>query len=357
MIYLVLNFKTKPSNAGHAFGKLLPPRSRSVVFFRPELACRLQFLSKKPQTTLNYTMDLTAKTLQNNALLKNVPRSISQAIQTASARVGVDFSYMVEQAAAESNFRPEIKAKTSSATGLYQFIESTWMGMMDQFADKHGIETAGKSKSEILEMRKDPEIASLMAAELASQNASVLESRWAKGEKDIGSTELYFAHFMGAGGASAFMNAHDKNPTMEAAILFPKAANANKNVFYDSATGKPRSLEQVYAFFDKKFSGNEVNQIAVSTPLPPSTTVAPKSMDTNMSEALAIYTPKPPKPSDSVIFNAQPKVPTQTQEYTDPSYFMASLLSGLKSGGGAYGMVSSPVEIMLMAQMDMKLPL
>jgi hypothetical protein len=305
-------------------------------------------------------MNNIAQSIANNALASlssRAPSDVMQAIKGASAKTGVNFSYMVQQAAAESNFDADAKAKTSSASGLYQFIESTWTSMVDKYGDKHGIDTEGKSRAEILNLRNDPVIASNMAAEFASENERFLENNWAKGEKEIGSTELYFAHFMGAGGASAFMNAHDKNPTMEAAILFPKAANANKNVFYDSATGKPRSLEQVYAFFDKKFSGNEVNQIAVSTPLPPSTTVAPKSMDTNMSEALAIYTPKPPKPSDSVIFNAQPKVPTQAQEYTDPSYFMASLLSGLKSGGGAYGMVSSPVEIMLMAQMDMKLPL
>src|SRR5262245_61694302 len=44
-------------------------------------------------------------------------------IQQASANTGVDFSYLMAQAAKESSFNPDAKSKSSSAAGLYQFVE------------------------------------------------------------------------------------------------------------------------------------------------------------------------------------------------------------------------------------------
>ena len=197
-------------------------------------------------------MEHALKSLENNALAalsSRAPAGVVNAIKTASAKTGVSFSYLMEKAAAESNFNPTVKAKTSSATGLFQFIESTWMDMVNRHGDKYGIDT-DQSKSALLELRKDPEMASFMAAEFAGDNKNYLEKTVGG---DIGNTELYFAHFMGAGGASAFLNQLNQNPNATAADIFPKAANANRGVFYH-ANGSARSFEQIYDFFDKKFS-------------------------------------------------------------------------------------------------------
>jgi len=201
-------------------------------------------------------MNNAIKSLENNALAALSQRagsSVTNAIKHASSKTGVSFTYLMEKAAAESNFNPTIKAKTSSATGLFQFIESTWMDMMNKHGAKHGIDT-DQSRKDLLNLRKDPEIASIMAAEFAGGNKAHLEQTVGG---DIGNTELYFAHFMGAGGASAFLSQHKKNPLAIAADIFPKEARANRNVFYDRQTGEPKTLAQVYDFFDKKFSGDE----------------------------------------------------------------------------------------------------
>ena len=196
------------------------------------------------------------------SLVKQAGPVVSGAIQKASASTGVDFSYLMEKAAAESNFDADAKAGTSSAAGLFQFIEKTWIGMVKNYGDKYGLSqyadkigANGKvadaaTRKEILELRNDPETASFMAAEFASENQRYLSSHV---EGDVGATELYFAHFMGAGGASNFLNAMHKNPLQNAADLFPDAARANRNVFYDSKTGQSRTLAGVYEFFDKKF--------------------------------------------------------------------------------------------------------
>lgn len=212
-------------------------------------------------------MQNAVKSLENNALAaltQRAPHAITNAIKDASTKTGVSFSYLMGKAAAESNFNPTAKAKTSSATGLFQFIESTWMDMVDRHGEKHGINT-NQSKQNLLNLRKNPEIASMMAAEFASDNKAYLEKTVGG---NIGETELYFAHFMGAGGASAFLNQLKQNPNELAAHIFPKEARANRNVFYDRETGHERTLQQVYNFFDKKFTdekidtGTPTNQIA-----------------------------------------------------------------------------------------------
>lgn len=209
--------------------------------------------------------------ISNNTIATHTPNNtnpIIQAIHHASKESGVDFSYLLNQAKAESSLNPAAKAKTSSATGLYQFIDSTWMDMINKYGDDYGLNVEGKSRAEILNMRKDPKASSFMAAAFASENERVLNKHWGG---DVGATELYFAHFLGASGASAFLNARDENPLTPAADLFPRAARANRNVFYDRDTGKARSLEEVYAFFDKKFQDKSQEQsIAIANaPRPP----------------------------------------------------------------------------------------
>lgn len=199
-------------------------------------------------------MNNALKSMENNALAaltQRAPQAVTHAIKRASAKTGVSFSYLMEKAAAESNFKANAKAKTSSATGLFQFIESTWMDMVKKHGAKYGINT-DQSRQNLLNLRKDPALASYMAAEFASDNKTHLEQTVGG---NIGNTELYFAHFMGAGGASAFLTQLKKSPMSIAADLFPKAARANRNVFYEPSTGRPKTLQEVYNFFDKKFTG------------------------------------------------------------------------------------------------------
>ncbi len=204
---------------------------------------------------MNNALKSLENPLQNNALaalINRAPAGITNAIKDASARTGVSFAYLMDKAAAESSFNPDAKAKTSSATGLFQFIESTWMDMVDKHGAKHGV-NINQSRQELLNLRKDPALASVMAAEFAQDNKSYLQKNVGG---NIGETEMYFAHFMGAGGANAFLSQMKKNPLSIGADLFPQAARANKNVFYDKSTGEPKTLQAIYDHFDKKFQGS-----------------------------------------------------------------------------------------------------
>jgi hypothetical protein len=204
------------------------------------------------------------------------PKAIQAAVRQASDSTGVDFSYLMAKAAQESSFDPEAKAATSSATGLYQFTEGTWLNMVEQHGAKYGLNREAsqiqrrsdgslsvpdpQARRDILELRKDPKISSLMAAEFARDNQSQLEQT-VGGE--IGATELYMAHFLGAGGASKFLNGMRQNSDQSAASLLPEAAAANKNVFYDKS-GKALSVGQIYNRFAAKFDGMPASTMTAS---------------------------------------------------------------------------------------------
>jgi hypothetical protein len=181
------------------------------------------------------------------------------AIRDAARKTGAGFEYLLNTALRESNLNPNAKAKTSSATGLFQFIDQTWLGTMKQAGSAHGYgkyaDAISKTSSgrfvvndpamrnEIFALRKDPTANAVMAGAFANSNAKVLTERLGRKPTD---GELYMAHFLGASGASRFIKAAEANPNGKAAALFPRAAHANNSIFYDK-TGAARSLKQVYA--------------------------------------------------------------------------------------------------------------
>ncbi len=190
---------------------------------------------------------------------------VQNAIASASASTGVDFHYLYRQAKVESGLNPNARASTSSASGLYQFTEQTWLGILKNHGAEHGLSWAANAitrganghyyvsdettRQEILALRQSPETSAAMAGEYASDNKDILQ---AKLGRDASSTDLYMAHFLGPAGATRFLKAKDADPDQPAAAVMPAAARANRWVFYDKA-GNPRSLEQVYQRFAARF--------------------------------------------------------------------------------------------------------
>lgn len=189
---------------------------------------------------------------------------VQSAIQRAAARTGIDFDYLMGQAKVESGFNASARARTSSASGLYQFIEQSWLAVMKDHGAKHGMGWAADGiqrnssgrlsvsdpglRRAILDLRNNPDAASLMAAEHASDNKDALEA--SLGREATG-TDLYMAHFLGLGGAKQFLKAMQAAPDRAAASMFPAAAGANRNVFFNR-DGSARSLSEVYERFGAK---------------------------------------------------------------------------------------------------------
>ncbi len=230
---------------------------------------------------------------------------ITSAVANAAKKTGVDFSFLMQKAQTESSFNPTAKAKSSSATGLYQFIDQTWLSMVKKYGEKYGLdEQAAKidmqggkavvsdpvARKQILDLRKNPEISALMAGEFTAENKNYLECST---NCEVGNTELYLAHFMGAGGAAKFLNSRDINGSVSAAQLFPAAAKANPSIFYDRATGQAKSLNQIYDHFAKKFSDGTTSPLT-------QTAAAPSAGRQGSVLASATAAPSPSSPSNGV---------------------------------------------------------
>jgi hypothetical protein len=184
--------------------------------------------------------------------------SVVAAVKTAAASTGADFDYLLETAVRESSLNPSAKAKTSSASGLFQFIEQTWLGVVKRHGADFGLEaeaaaidtTAGgrhkvtdkSAREAILALRHDPEVSALMAGALTNESARALEQGIGR---EATSGELYLAHFMGPSGAIKLINTAESDPGTPAASLFPAAAKANTSIFYDS-NGRAKSVSEVY---------------------------------------------------------------------------------------------------------------
>jgi hypothetical protein len=179
-------------------------------------------------------------------------------IQQASANTGVDFSYLMAQASRESSFDPKAKASTSSATGLYQFVEQTWLGTFKQHAGEYGYSDLaeaitkradgrftvadGATRKQILDLRRDPTLNATLAAELASDNKAKMEAALGR---PANATDLHLAHFLGLNGALRFIRRLDSDSSTTGAAMFPRAAAANHNVFYDKS-GHARTVAEIY---------------------------------------------------------------------------------------------------------------
>lgn len=197
----------------------------------------------------------------------STPNRITGAIASAAQATGVDFAYMLGQARLESGLNPAAKARTSSATGLYQFIDQTWLATLKQHAGEHGLGWAANSisrsasgryhvsnpamKQAVMDLRKNPEAAALMAGEFAADNRAHLEKRLGRKAEPV---DLYLAHFLGAGGATQFLRGHAANPDAPAAPILPRAAAANRSIFC-AKNGRARSFDEIRQRFAAKLGG------------------------------------------------------------------------------------------------------
>ena len=185
------------------------------------------------------------------------PARIVTAIVKASAATGADFEFLLKTAALESSFNQNTEAKTSSAVGLFQFIEHTWLYMIREFGPEVGlgdvaamVEVTRKGEFEIadarteaavLRMRYDPELSAIMAGAFARRNAEFAARRLGR-EPNGG--ELYIAHFLGATGGVELIRLMEKQPRALARKHFAGAARANRSIFYDGR--RPRTVAEVH---------------------------------------------------------------------------------------------------------------
>jgi hypothetical protein len=190
--------------------------------------------------------------------IESIREAVGAAIERASHATGVDFGFLMRTARRESGYNAAAQAQGSSAAGLFQFVEQTWLGALKKHGAKHGYSAfadliqasgdgrlavaGGDARKAVMALRMDPKASSLMAGELASDNAAYLRGRVGR---EPTSGELYAAHFLGPKGSADLIEARQSRPSAAAAALFPDAAAANPSIFYRD--GRPASVADIYA--------------------------------------------------------------------------------------------------------------
>ena len=155
--------------------------------------------------------------------------TVTGAIRQASQATGTSFNYLLATAQVESGLDPQAGASTSSARGLFQFVEQTWLGTMKQpgptlgygrYADAITKTASGHyevkdpaMRSEILKLRNDPTANAVMAGAFTKANAAMLTDKLGRAPSE---GELYIAHFLGAGGAARLISLAASNPNAKA---------------------------------------------------------------------------------------------------------------------------------------------
>lgn len=195
---------------------------------------------------------------------KKQPKSKSEVIKVikqAARKVGVNPNFLVAMAAVESGLKPDAKAGTSSASGLFQFLNSkkapVWREQLQLYGKKYGL---GLNTSPF-----NARANSLMGAEFLKANLKSLQKSV---KKKVDGTMAYVAHFLGAGGAKRFYKAGDETLGINAASA--KQTNANLPIFYkDKSKKKPRTVKEIHDLFGERLKTKAKKIGGIDIPLHP----------------------------------------------------------------------------------------
>ena len=173
-----------------------------------------------------------------------IKRELVETVVRAARNTDTDPTLLMSIADKESAFAPTVKASTSSATGLFQFIDSTWLRVVRDFGPQHGLdkEAAAIDSSDgtpsisdpaarrrILGLRNDPYLSAILAAEMLKHDAAHIATRIGR---ELSDGETYLAHFLGPSDAEKFIAKLVSEPRYAAPKLLPKPARANRTIFF-----------------------------------------------------------------------------------------------------------------------------
>jgi Transglycosylase SLT domain len=201
--------------------------------------------------------------------------SVVAALKSAAAATGSDFHYLLGTAMRESSLKPNAQSSSSSAAGLFQFIDQTWLSLVKEHGGEHGLSDYAAAitkdgdghyhadpalKQAILALRKDPQLSALMAGEYAKSTQGMMRANLGR---EVCGGELYAAHFLGPDAACKLIRLAGSEPATSAAAQFPQAAAANKNVFF-RGDGAPKSVREVYDWAMRQPGGADTVRSAQS---------------------------------------------------------------------------------------------
>lgn len=202
---------------------------------------------------------------------------------------------------AESGGDPNAKNPTSSASGLGQFIDSTWLSTIKQ----HRPDLAqGQSDSDLLALKSDPQLSREMTAAYAADNGAILS----KAGLPVTPGTTYLAHFAGPQGAVKVLSA-DPNASV-GDILGPAAVNANPFL-------RGMTAGDLQAWADRKMGGSSPVRTTATSAQTQASQSAPLQIASQQQPAPQFAAP----PAQQAMAAAAPYVPVAGSQIEAPPIY------------------------------------
>jgi hypothetical protein len=255
------------------------------------------------------------------AAANDVGGKVVGAIRDAARVTGTGFEYLLKTAMRESNFNPKLKSSKSSATGLFQFIDQTWLATVKQsgaslgygrYADAIARTRSGRyvvpngaMRRAIMNLRYDPSANAAMAGAFTKANATRLSRALGRAPTD---GELYIAHVLGQSGAVKLISSAEHAPQTDAARLFPNAARANRSIFFQKGGGA-RSSADVYRALVAQHDATPTPVVAAApvqptAPATPATAGLAPVASPRIAAAPPTAATQPPVPMFNTLFSS-----------------------------------------------------
>lgn len=189
--------------------------------------------------------------------VKASPEVVEEALQRAAQATGFNAGVLRRIAERESRLDSTASNPLSSARGLMQFTQGTWLEVVRDFGPRHGLNRQAEALvtdrdgnigarnwrelQGILRLREDPHLSAILAAERLKKVRPTLEE--AQG-RTASPADLYLAHLLGPTGARQFLAAVRDTPSRSSLAVVGNAAKPNPGIF--ERRGQVLSVRKVY---------------------------------------------------------------------------------------------------------------
>lgn len=214
--------------------------------------------------TRRYRLHFGPPALPFRSQTKQAPQYLQtnqSVVYRTAVRFTLDPNYFMRLARRESSFDHLAKAPTSSATGLFQFTENTWLCLLRVYGARHGVAGTNaivrtskgrclvsnhQARAYLLALRTNAGLNAIVAAHNTQDNEIELAHLLRRAPTY---SERYVFHFLGRAEGGNLLTA---SPMAYGAEVAPRAAAANRTVFY-SKDGRPRRVYEILSNIRKSF--------------------------------------------------------------------------------------------------------
>lgn len=196
---------------------------------------------------------------------EDVPPVVLAAFASAQTAAQADPSVLLAIAYKESSFNPTARNRLSSAYGLLQFTEATWLEMIRDFGARYNLSAYAtalytdrdgnisarnrRMRAAILRLRGDPRLSAIMAAERLRSKAKTLSAQLGR---DLLPADLYVLYLLGPDGAHHFLIQLAEHPDLSSVAVIGGSARPNAGLFVRA--GHALTVADAYAAIDGMIS-------------------------------------------------------------------------------------------------------